>query len=59
MKLTVIRPGLHLKDGEAKVGQIIDVDGDSIPALYLGKVRPSDQNLEVATPKRGRPKKSE
>lgn len=59
MKLTVTERGLYLKDGEASVGDVIEVEGDAIPALYLGKVRPADQQLEVATPKRGRPKKEE
>lgn len=50
MKLIVIAPGLYLTTGEAKVGQVIEIDGDEVPTLYLGKVRQADEALEVATP---------
>lgn len=50
MKLIVIAPGLYLTTGEAKIGQVIEIEGDDVPTLYLGKVRPADQALEVATP---------
>lgn len=51
MKVRVTRSNLYRDGRRCSVGETFDIEGDTIPTVYLGKVEPVEQGqMEVATP---------
>lgn len=57
MKLEVIHKGVHdAKGNRVEVGAVIDVDGDTIPAWLVNKVRAAGESSGKAAADDGEPK---
>lgn len=57
MKLEVIHKGVHdAKGNRVEVGAVIDVDGDTVPAWLVNKVRAAGESSGKAAAEDGEPK---